>query len=74
MWGTEIDVCCTMHAIVTQLMRLMAFYPAEAYQQNYATLHPDSLYIWFNDAPKREGLKRAFPQEYRESPTLVAVK
>jgi len=62
------------HAIVTQLMPLKAFYPAEAYHQNYATLHPDSLYIRFNDAPKMESLKRDFPQEYRESPTLVAVK
>jgi peptide-methionine (S)-S-oxide reductase len=62
------------HAIVTQLMPLKAFYPAEAYHQNYATLHPDSLYIRFNDAPKMERLKRDFPQEYRESPTLVAVK
>jgi peptide-methionine (S)-S-oxide reductase len=62
------------HAIVTQLMPLKAFYPAEAHHQNYATLHPDSLYIRFNDAPKMESLKRDFPQEYRESPTLVAVK
>ena len=62
------------HAIVTQVMPLNAFYPAEAYHQNYATLHPDSLYIRFNDAPKMESLKRDFPQEYRESPTLVAAK
>jgi peptide-methionine (S)-S-oxide reductase len=62
------------HAIVTQVIPLKAFYPAEAYHQNYATLHPDSLYIRFNDAPKMESLKRDFPQEYRESPTLVAAK
>lgn len=62
------------HAIVTQVTLLKAFYPAEAYHQNYATLHPDSLYIRFNDAPKVESLKRDFPQEYQESPTLVAVK
>jgi peptide-methionine (S)-S-oxide reductase len=62
------------HAIVTQLMPLKAFYPAEAYHQNYATLHPDSLYIRFNDAPKIESLKRDFLPEYRQSPTLVAVK
>lgn len=60
------------HAIVTQVIPLKAFYPAEAYHQNYATLHPDSLYIRFNDAPKIESLKRDFPQEYRE--TLVAAK
>jgi peptide-methionine (S)-S-oxide reductase len=62
------------HAIVTQVVPLKAFYPAEAYHQNYATLHPDSMYIRFNDAPKVENLKQAFPQVYRESPSLVAVK
>jgi peptide-methionine (S)-S-oxide reductase len=62
------------HAIVTEVIALKAFYPAEAYHQNYATLHPDSLYIRFNDAPKMESLKRDFPLEYRESPTLVAAK
>ena len=62
------------HAIVTQVVPLKAFYPAEAYHQNYATLHPDSMYIRFNDAPKVENLKQAFPQVYRESPNLVAVK
>jgi peptide-methionine (S)-S-oxide reductase len=62
------------HAIVTQVVPLKAFYPAEAYHQNYATLHPDSMYIRFNDAPKVENLKQVFPQVYRESPNLVAVK
>ena len=62
------------HAIVTQVTPLKAFYPAEAYHQNYATLHPDSLYVRFNDAPKVDSLKRDFPQEYRESPTLVVAK
>jgi peptide-methionine (S)-S-oxide reductase len=62
------------HAIVTQVVPLKAFYPAEAHHQNYATLHPDNLYIRFTDAPKVESLKRDFSQEYRESPSLVAVK
>jgi peptide-methionine (S)-S-oxide reductase len=62
------------HTIVTQVVPLKAFYPAEAYHQNYATAHPDSMYIRFNDAPKVENLKAAFPQVYRESPNLVAVK
>ncbi len=62
------------HAIVTQVVPLKAFYPAEAYHQNYATLHPDSMYIRFNDAPKVENLKQEFPQVYRESPNLVAAK
>jgi len=62
------------HKIVTQVAELKGFYPAEAYHQNYATLHPDSMYIRFNDAPKVEYLKAEFPQMYRESPNLVAVK
>jgi peptide-methionine (S)-S-oxide reductase len=62
------------HAIVTQVMPLKAFYPAEPYHQNYATWHPDSLYIRSNDAPKVEDLKHEFPQVYRESPNLVAGK
>ena len=60
--------------IVTEVAPLKGFYAAEAYHQNYATLHPDSMYIRINDAPKVESLKRVFPQMYRDSPNLVAVK
>src|SRR5881296_2158156 len=38
--------------IVTQLVPLKAFFPAEAYHQDYATRHPDNPYIVYNDAPK----------------------
>ena len=62
------------HKIVTQVLPLTAFYSAEAYHQNYATLHPENPYIRFNDAPKVENLKKKFPAVYRESPQLVAVK
>lgn len=47
--------------IVTKVVALEAFYPAEAYHQNYATLHPNQPYIMFNDAPKVEHLKQQFP-------------
>ena len=50
--------------IVTQVVPLKAFYPAEAYHQNYATLHPDNPYIAFNDAPKVEHLRQEFPALY----------
>jgi peptide-methionine (S)-S-oxide reductase len=50
--------------IVTQVAPLQAFYPAEAYHQNYAALHPNQPYIVFNDAPKVEHLKQQFPDLY----------
>ena len=51
-------------AIVTQVVPLKAFYPAEAYHQNYATLHPDEPYIVYNDAPKVAHLRQEFPELY----------
>ena len=51
--------------IVTQVVPLQAFYPAESYHQNYAALHPSQPYIVFNDAPKVEHLKQQFPGLYR---------
>jgi len=50
--------------IVTQVVPLKAFYPAEAYHQDYATRHPYEPYIVFNDAPKVEHLKQQFPDLY----------
>jgi peptide-methionine (S)-S-oxide reductase len=50
--------------IVTKVVPLEAFYPAEAYHQNYATLHPNQPYIMFNDAPKVEHLRQEFPALY----------
>jgi peptide-methionine (S)-S-oxide reductase len=50
--------------IVTQVVPLKAFYPAEAYHQNYATLHPNQPYIVYNDAPKVEHLRQEFPDLY----------
>lgn len=52
--------------VVTQVVPLAAFYPAEAYHQNYLERHPTEPYIVYNDAPKVEHLKRAFPAWYRE--------
>jgi len=62
------------HKIVTQVVPLKGFYAAEAYHQNYATLHPYNPYIFSNDAPKVDHLKKQFAQLYRENPQLVAVK
>jgi peptide-methionine (S)-S-oxide reductase len=55
------------HRIVTQVVPLQAFYPAEAYHQNYAALHPNQPYIYFNDAPKVEHLKQNLPDLYTSS-------
>jgi peptide-methionine (S)-S-oxide reductase len=57
--------------IVTKVGALTAFYPAEAYHQDYATLHTNNLYIVYNDLPKIENLKRLFPDRYRPTPVLV---
>lgn len=54
-------------AIVTQVVPLKGFYPAEAYHQNYATLHPDNPYIMYNDLPKVAHLQQQFPNLYRAS-------
>jgi peptide-methionine (S)-S-oxide reductase len=58
--------------IVTQLAPLEGFYPAEAYHQDYATLHPDSPYIAAFDLPKIANLKSTMPDVFREVPVLVA--
>ncbi len=52
------------HKIVTQVVPLQAFYPAEGYHQNFATLHPNHPYIVYNDAPKVANLRKEFPEMY----------
>lgn len=51
--------------IATEVAPLKAFYEAEGYHQDYATLHPNDMYIVVNDAPKVENLKKMFPTFYR---------
>ncbi len=58
-------------ALSTTVARLPGFYPAEAYHQDYLTLHPDNPYIAINDIPKVEALHRLFPREWRSTPTRV---
>jgi peptide-methionine (S)-S-oxide reductase len=56
--------------IVTKLEKAGAFNVAESYHQNYATEHPNDMYIRINDAPKVENLKKDLSQLY--TPTLAA--
>jgi peptide-methionine (S)-S-oxide reductase len=58
--------------IVTQLAPLTAFYPAEAYHQDYATLNPNQPYIARFDRPKIANLKTMMPELYRDKPVLVS--
>ena len=58
--------------IVTKVSPLQGFFPAEAYHQDYLTLHPNQPYIAFNDIPKVENLKKIFAESYIEKPTLVS--
>ncbi len=61
--------------IVTQLTPLggtIAFYPAEAYHQDYATLNPNQPYIARFDRPKIANLKQVMPEVYRDKPLLVS--
>jgi peptide-methionine (S)-S-oxide reductase len=58
--------------IVTKVGQLEGFYQAEAYHQDYLTLHPNQPYIAYNDIPKVENLKKIFAQNYADKPTLVS--
>jgi len=49
-----------------------AFFPAEAYHQDYAIRNPRQPYIVINDAPKVENLKKVFAEVWREKPRLVS--
>jgi peptide-methionine (S)-S-oxide reductase len=60
--------------IVTQVVPLKAFYPAEAYHQHYFDLHPDNPYIVFNDAPKVAHLQQLFPEIYQADQHFVEVQ
>ncbi|MCW8807207.1 MAG: peptide-methionine (S)-S-oxide reductase MsrA [Rhodanobacter sp.] len=60
--------------IVTQVVPLSAFYPAEAYHQDYARRHPNNPYIVYNDAPKVRHLKQLFPALYRAEQEVVDVQ
>jgi peptide-methionine (S)-S-oxide reductase len=51
--------------IVTQVVKLDGFYPAEDYHQDFAEKNPTYPYIVYHDLPKVEHLKHQFPELYR---------
>lgn len=57
--------------IVTKIEMGKAFYPAEAYHQDFLTENPSYPYIVINDLPKVAQLKKLFPDSYRAEPVLV---
>jgi peptide-methionine (S)-S-oxide reductase len=50
------------HRIVTTVVPLDGFYPAEAYHQNFLDRNPTYPYIVYNDLPKLDALKKNFPE------------
>lgn len=50
--------------IITRIERAQAFYPAEAYHQDFAAKNPRHSYIQRWDAPKVAALKRLYPGVY----------
>ncbi len=52
--------------IVTQIVALPEFYPAEEYHQNFYALHHNMGYIVINDVPKIKRLREQFPALYRD--------
>ena len=48
--------------IVTQVVSLKGFYPAEAYHQGYLHNNMTNPYIIYNDLPKLAALKKQYPQ------------
>jgi peptide-methionine (S)-S-oxide reductase len=52
--------------IVTLIVPLEKFYPAEDYHQGYMDLHPENMYIVMNDYPKVENLRKQYPALFVE--------
>jgi peptide-methionine (S)-S-oxide reductase len=52
--------------IVTQVVSLPGFYPAEEYHQDFFVHHPDYPYIVINDKPKVANLKAEWPGLYKD--------
>ena len=57
--------------IVTRVETGKAFFPAEAYHQDFLSRNPTNPYIAINDLPKVANLQRLFPALYTPTPVLM---
>jgi peptide-methionine (S)-S-oxide reductase len=57
--------------ITTKVAPLDTFWRAEDAHQDYATLHPNALYVATNDRPKLANLHDMFPELWRDDPVRV---
>ncbi|KKC26687.1 peptide-methionine (S)-S-oxide reductase MsrA [Sphingomonas sp. SRS2] len=57
--------------IVTRVERNRGFYAAEKYHQDFLIRKPDYPYIVYNDLPKVEALRVAFPNHFEKRPVTV---
>jgi peptide-methionine (S)-S-oxide reductase len=57
--------------IVTKVEKYKGFFPAEKYHQDFLARKPDYPYIVYNDLPKVEALRIAFPTHFLNKPVTV---
>jgi peptide-methionine (S)-S-oxide reductase len=57
--------------IATRIDPAGAFYPAEAYHQDYLVHYPNAPYIAINDMPKVRALETLFPESWQAKPVTV---
>lgn len=57
--------------IVTRVERNRGFFAAERYHQDFLVRKPDYPYIVYNDLPKVEALRIAFPKQFQKQPVTV---
>src|SRR5213083_2558978 len=53
--------------IVTEVVELKAFYPAEEYHQQFVRRHPNHPYVVVNALPKLDKLKKQYPELLKKS-------
>jgi peptide-methionine (S)-S-oxide reductase len=50
------------HPVVTKVVPLEGFFPAEAHHQDFVRKNPRYPYVVYNDLPKLEHLEKTFPE------------